>query len=251
MIAEKSISIPGISALLLDIEGTTTPIDFVHRTLFSYARAQMAQFLERHWHEPATLSDIQALRQQNAVDRRQGAGAPEWREETETLQRQPALAYLLWLMDRDSKCTPLKSIQGRIWQDGYRNGELHGEVYSDVPVAFERWAAQNKAVYIFSSGSVQAQRLLFGFSASGDLSTRIRGYFDTTTGPKREAASYAKIAASNGLPPQNVLFISDVAEELDAARAAGMHTALSVRPGAVAPAAGAHAVISDFDCVFP
>ena len=251
MIAEKTISIPGVSALLLDIEGTTTPIDFVHRTLFSYARAQMAEFLERHWRDPALLSDIQALRQQHDSDRRQGAAPPEWREETEILRRQSAFAYLAWLMDCDSKCTPLKSIQGRIWQEGYRKGELQGEVYSDVPVAFERWAAQDKAVYIFSSGSVQAQRLLFGFSASGDLSLRIHGYFDTTTGPKRESASYAKIAASAGLPPRNFLFISDVVQELDAARAAGMHTALSVRPGTAAPASNGHAVIGDFDCVFP
>jgi enolase-phosphatase E1 len=246
-----TIAMPGIYAVVLDIEGTTTPVDFVHRTLFSYARAQMAEFLKQNWQEPLTRADVGELRRQQATDAGQNLQPPAWNEGPGEEQRQSALAYINWLMDRDTKSTPLKSLQGRIWQQGYANGDLHGEVYADVPPAFDRWSRQKKTICIFSSGSVLAQKLLFSATPGGDLTPFIRSYFDTTTGPKREPASYGKIAAAVGVSPANVLFISDIPQELDAARGAAMQTALCVRPGGAEPANGHHPVIRNFDSVFP
>jgi enolase-phosphatase E1 len=150
-------------------------------------------------------------------------------------------------MDRDRKSTGLKSLQGKIWEEGYRAGDLRGEVYPDVPPALERWRREGVDVAIFSSGSVQAQRSLFGSTAAGDLTRFIRDYFDTTTGPKTAPMSYARIAAALERSPSEVLFVSDITAELDAALTAGMQTALCVRePGTAAPA-GAHPVIRTFD----
>jgi enolase-phosphatase E1 len=150
-------------------------------------------------------------------------------------------------MDRDRKSTGLKSLQGRIWEAGYRSGELLSQVYDDVPRAFARWTSQGKTLAIFSSGSVLAQRLLFAHTTAGDLTGYLSAYFDTTTGPKKEAASYARIAAELGLPLASVIFLSDVTPELDAARQAGVRTALCVRPGNAPAEAGAHRVIRTFD----
>jgi enolase-phosphatase E1 len=150
-------------------------------------------------------------------------------------------------MDRDRKSTGLKSLQGKIWEEGYRAGDLRGEVYPDVPSALERWGRQGIDIAIFSSGSVQAQRSLFRSSAAGDLTRFIRANFDTTTGPKAAPESYARIAAALERSPAEVLFVSDVGAELDAALAAGMQTALCVRTPGSAPSAGAHPVIHAFD----
>jgi enolase-phosphatase E1 len=150
-------------------------------------------------------------------------------------------------MDRDRKSTGLKSLQGRIWEEAYRAGDLKGEVYPDVPPALERWRRQGIDIAIFSSGSVQAQRSLFANTAGGDLTPFIRAYFDTTTGPKTAPESYARIAAALERSPSEVLFLSDIGAELDAALAAGMQTALCVRKVGEAPAGGAHPVIRAFD----
>ena len=155
-------------------------------------------------------------------------------------------AYVHWLMDRDRKSTGLKSLQGKIWEEGYRAGELRGEVYPDVAPALARWREQGKDVAIFSSGSVQAQRDLFAHTQVGDLTPFIRAYFDTTTGPKAAVQSYAHIAATLETSPSDVLFVSDVSAELDAAQAAGMHTALCVRTPASATPTGGHTVIQTF-----
>ena len=150
-------------------------------------------------------------------------------------------------MDRDRKSTGLKSLQGKIWDEGYRTGDLKGEVYPDVLPAFERWHRQGLDLAIFSSGSVQAQRSLFGNSEAGDLTRFIRAYFDTTTGPKTVPDSYTRIAAALGRSPAEVLFLSDIGGELDAACAAGMQTALCVRSPGSGPPPGAHPVIHAFD----
>ena len=150
-------------------------------------------------------------------------------------------------MDRDRKSTGLKSLQGKIWEEGYRSGELKGEVYPDVLPALEHWRMQGIDVAIFSSGSVQAQRSLFRNSVAGDLTRFIRAYFDTTTGPKAESESYGRIAAALERSPSEVLFVSDVVAELEAARAAGMRTALCVRAPGPVPAAGVHPVVHAFD----
>jgi enolase-phosphatase E1 len=156
-------------------------------------------------------------------------------------------AYVHWLMDRDRKSTGLKSLQGKIWEEGYRSGTLRGEVYPDVPTALVRWRDQGKDIAIFSSGSVQAQRNLFANTTAGDLTRFIRAYFDTTTGPKTAAQSYARIASALERSPSEVVFLSDVGAELDAAQAAGMQTALCVRTPESPPGAGGHPVIRTFD----
>ncbi len=150
-------------------------------------------------------------------------------------------------MDRDRKSTGLKSLQGKIWEEGYRSGELRSEVYPDVAPALERWRGQGIEIAIFSSGSVQAQRSLFTNTVAGDLTRFIRDYFDTTTGPKTAPESYARIAAALERSTSEVVFVSDIAAELDAALTAGMQTALCVRKPGAAPAAGLHPVVHTFD----
>jgi enolase-phosphatase E1 len=157
------------------------------------------------------------------------------------------VAYVRWLMDRDRKSTGLKSLQGKIWEEGYRAGDLRSEVYPDVLPALERWRGEGIDIAIFSSGSVQAQRSLFANTAAGDLTGFIRAYFDTTTGPKTAPQSYAQIATALQRSPAEVLFLSDVGAELDAARTAGMRTALCVRTLGATPPAGGHPVIHAFD----
>jgi enolase-phosphatase E1 len=196
--------------LLLDIEGTTTPIAFVTDRLFPYARARLVSFLSREG-------------------------------------RADEAPALLAEMDRDSKSTALKALQGRIWEDGYRSGELTGTVFDDVPRAFARWHSVGTAIAIFSSGSVLAQQWLFRRSSAGDLTPFIAHYFDTEVGPKRDPASYARIAATVALPPSSITFVSDVVAELDAARAAGMQTIMSLRPGNHPQPPHDHRVVHSFD----
>jgi enolase-phosphatase E1 len=235
------VELKGVGAVLLDIEGTTTPIAFVHQTLFGHARARVREYLERHWNDPEVRADVARLQAEHAAESSQPA-PPPWHDHAAAV-----VTYVHWLMDRDEKSTGLKSLQGRIWEEGYRAGDLKGEVYPDVPPALERWRRQGIDIAIFSSGSVQAQRSLFRNTAAGDLTRFIRAYFDTTTGPKTAPTSYARIAAALERSPSEVLFLSDITAELDAARTAGMQTALCVRtPGSV-PSAGTHPVIQTFD----
>ena len=150
-------------------------------------------------------------------------------------------------MDRDRKSTGLKSLQGKIWEEGYGSGELKSEVYPDVAPALEYWRGQNVDIAIFSSGSVQAQRALFAHTSAGDLTPFIRAYFDTTTGPKSSSESYAAIATALNRSPSEILFVSDVTAELDAARKAAMQTALCVRTPGILPSTTAHPAIRTFD----
>jgi enolase-phosphatase E1 len=223
--------------ILLDIEGTTTPIDFVYKTLFPFARARVKDYLGRNWGAPEVQSEVAQLRAERSADASQGLNppapappaAPEGESSSEQIES--AVAYIHWLMDRDRKSTPLKAIQGRIWQEGYRAGELFSEVFDDVPPAFARWRRQNKLICIYSSGSALAQKLLFAHTAAGDLTGYIYRYFDTTIGHKIEAGSYQKIAEGLRSAPAEIVFISDAIAELDAASAAGMKTILAMRPG--------------------
>jgi enolase-phosphatase E1 len=210
-------------AILLDIEGTTTPIAFVHRTLFAYARTHLRRFLDAHGRRPAVAPIVDRLRQERSTDPEAPPGA--------ALE-----SYVEWLMDRDRKSTPLKELQGLIWDEGFRSGELVGELFADVPAAIEAWQREGIGVGVFSSGSVHAQHLLFRHSSAGDLTPLLRWHFDTTTGRKTAPESYRRIVETIGVPADRVLFVSDVVAELDAARAAGLRTALSERPGnAAAP----------------
>jgi len=229
-----------VRAILLDVEGTTTPVGFVYDVLFPHARRRMAEFLRAHAHEAEVHGDLAGLRVEHARDTAAGRNPPPWGPD----DVESAAAYARWLIDQDRKATPLKSLQGRIWREGYASGELRGRVYADVPAAFERWHGAGKALAIFSSGSVLAQRMLFTHSEAGDLERFLSAHFDTTTGPKAEPESYRLIAASLGRPPGEALFFSDVAAELDAAAAAGMATGLVARESA-APATS-HPILRDF-----
>lgn len=206
------------AGILLDIEGTTTPIAFVHDVLFTYARQHVRDYLVQHASE--LDDDIAQLRDEHARD----VEAPTLTHDLDSIA-----TYVHWLIDRDRKSTGLKSLQGKIWQEGYVNGTLKSQVFDDVRPAFERWTGQQ--ICIFSSGSVLAQQLLFAYTDHGDLTTFISDYFDTNVGPKGDPESYRKIANKMNLPPNEILFISDVVAELEAATAAGMQTRLSIRPG--------------------
>ncbi|MGQ0733338.1 MAG: acireductone synthase [Acidobacteriota bacterium] len=225
-------------AVLLDIEGTTTPIAFVTTVLFPYARRRLAGHLARHRDRPEYRTLLAELRDEWARDRAAAASVPPWPDEA-SRELDGVVAYCGWLMDRDRKSTSLKRLQGCIWEEGYASGELTGELFEDVAPAFVRWHADGVDIGLFSSGSRLAQQLLFRHSTAGDLSAYLGWYFDTTTGAKGEADSYRRIAHTMARSAHAVSFVSDVVAELDAARAAGMRTALSVRPGN-APASGGH-----------
>ncbi|MFQ5670062.1 MAG: acireductone synthase [Acidobacteriota bacterium] len=237
--------------ILLDVEGTTTPVSFVTDLLFPFARARVEEYLAGHAGTKEGRALLAALREEHAREREEGGDVPPaWRRTSEAAERSSAVAYVHWLMDWDRKCTALKTLQGRIWEAGYRSGDLRAPLFDDVPPAFRRWRRQGRTVAIFSSGSVLAQKLLFSHTTQGDLTPFIDAYFDTTTGPKRESDSYRRIAACLGAPPADIFFISDRAAELDAARRAGLETALCVRPPAADPTASPHRVIHDLDGLF-
>jgi len=217
--------------ILLDIEGTTTPIAFVYTVLFPYARRHMAAYVGNR-----RLADLELEFQEDIRAGNQPPGSPL-----------ELLPYLYWLMDQDRKSTALKRIQGEIWLEGFRTGELHGEVFADVPPALEAWHAKGIDIRIFSSGSVLAQRLLFSTTAAGDLTRYLSGYFDTTTGAKNDPASYQRIANAFGFSTSDMLFVSDVTRELDAARTAGMKTLLCVRPGNHTQPAHSYSNITSFE----
>lgn len=226
-------------AILLDIEGTTTPIDFVHKTLFPYTRARVAGFVQQNFDD--LKFEISQLESENATD---GNYKPELRRDSAN----SVADYLTYLIDNDRKSTPLKSIQGTIWQAGYENGDLVSTVYDDVPKAFERWKGEKKTIAIYSSGSVLAQQLIFKYSDQGDLTRFIDRYFDTTIGHKREPESYNSIAAELGFNASEIIFISDIPDELDAAAGSGYKTALSLREGNAPVDAGNHFLsVSTFD----
>ncbi|HET6177702.1 MAG TPA: acireductone synthase [Candidatus Sulfotelmatobacter sp.] len=237
--------------ILLDIEGTTTPLDFVYKTLFPFASTRVEEFLTAHIQEDEIRALVEELRQHHQRDAESEASLHIWCDETTTDRVRSAASYVRWLIARDSKITPLKALQGKIWAAGYHSGDLRGAVYRDVAPALARWRAQGRRLAIFSSGSVLAQKLLFAYSTVGDLTVFLDGFFDTTTGLKREAGSYRQIAAELSIATSEGLFLSDVTAELDAARAAGMQTALALRPGVPLPAASDHPTVRGFDELFP
>lgn len=210
-----------IRAILTDIEGTTTDIAFVHKVLFPYARARIGDYVRQQAIDPVVREQLVAINAEVGRD----------------LTLEEAVAQLIRWIDEDRKITPLKALQGVIWAQGYRNGDFTGHVYADVPGALRRWQAEGKKLYVYSSGSVQAQKLIFGHTPYGDLTPLFSGYFDTRIGGKRETDSYRRIAQEIGLPAPEILFLSDIGEELDAARAAGLQTAWLVRDGNPDPAA--------------
>lgn len=247
-------ALPGparIRAILLDIEGTTTPIAFVYEVLFPFAGAHLERFLRQNRDRRGVRDDLKALAAEHAAEPCEAAGLPPWHDDSSNELVVSATAYARWLMDCDRKSTALKSLQGKIWEAGYLSGELRGQVYPDVPRALARWRQQKRGIAIFSSGSALAQRLLFGHSTAGDLTPFIGAYFDTSTGPKISAESYRRIAAALACAPAEIVFLSDVVAELDAARGAGMETLLCVRPGSAEPGSTANTIIRTFDELLP
>ena len=198
-----------LAAVVTDIEGTTTPIAFVRDTLFPFARSRLPAFLRAHATDAAVAAELAEVRRM----------APD---------AEPLDTLLHW-MDIDAKLTPLKSLQGMIWREGYASGALKGAIYPDVPETLRRWKTAGLRLFVYSSGSVDAQKQLFGRSVAGDLTGLFDGFFDTRIGPKREPDSYGRLAIGIGLPPSEVLFLSDVEDELDAASAAGLRTCKLVR----------------------
>ncbi|WP_454255438.1 acireductone synthase [Pseudomonas sp. Marseille-Q8238] len=205
-----------IKAILTDIEGTTSAVSFVFDVLFPYARDHLPAFVREHAGRTDVAHQLQAVRNESAE---QGADVER------------VIEILLGWMAEDRKATPLKALQGMVWAHGYQAGQLKGHVYPDAVEALKRWKQDGYELYVYSSGSVQAQKLIFGCSEVGDLTPLFSGYFDTTSGPKREVESYRTIARAIGQPVQDILFLSDSIEELDAAQAAGLQTVGLAREG--------------------
>lgn len=237
-----------IRGVVLDIEGTVTPIAFVHEVLFPYARARARDYLTAHYHSPEVKADIAKLRAEHSADVAQNLSPPDLVEGSAEVEIASIVSYVNWLIDRDRKSTGLKSLQGKIWKEGYVEGTLKAPLFADVAIAMKRWQSAGVKISIFSSGSTLAQRLLFAHTNAGDLTSIIVSYFDTSVGAKGDSGSYRKIASSLKLPPEELLFISDVVAELDAASQAGMKTLLCLRPGNQPQRdASRHHSVQDFD----
>ncbi|MCF5732713.1 acireductone synthase [Pseudomonas syringae] len=222
-----------IKAILTDIEGTTSAVSFVFDVLFPFARKHLPAFVREHAEQPAVAQQLQTVRDQ--------AGEPDAEVER-------VIAILLEWIAEDRKATPLKALQGMVWEQGYNAGQLKGHVYPDAVDALKRWHQQGYRLYVYSSGSIQAQQLIFGCSEAGDLSGLFSGYFDTTSGPKREAQSYRTIAQAMDCPAEDILFLSDIVEELDAAKAAGIATCGLARDGG---ALAGHTYVASFALIDP
>lgn len=217
-----------IKAVLTDIEGTTSAVSFVFDVLFPFAARHLPAFVVEHAAVPEVAVQIEAVRVESG-------------EADASIQR--VVEILLGWIAEDRKATPLKALQGMVWEQGYKAGQLKGHVYPDAVEALRRWKQEGYELYVYSSGSIQAQKLIFGCSETGDMTPLFSGYFDTTSGPKREAASYERIAKVIAVPADAILFLSDVVEELDAAQAAGMQTIGLARDGGELPG---HETVASF-----
>lgn len=225
-----------IKAIVTDIEGTTSSISFVKDVLFPYAAQQLPGYVRQHVTEPAVRDALQATAQLSGIVSM----------DTEALIQQ----LLEWIRE-DKKITPLKALQGLVWQYGYEQGAYRAHIYPDAVQKLREWHAQGLPLYVYSSGSIHAQKLFFKYSEAGDLTPLFRDYFDTTTGPKQEADSYRKIANSIGLPARELLFLSDIEGELNAAKVAGLYTCWLVRekdsPHRASELVTSHRVVTGFD----
>ena len=221
-----------IRTIVTDIEGTTSSISFVKDVLFPYAYKRLPAFIETHGDKP----EVQHWLHEAAKE----AGLVE-------ASRQEVIDLLLRWIDEDRKSTALKALQGMIWQEGYEGGDYQAHVYPEVSAALHAWRADGLHLYVYSSGSVPAQKLFFRYSDAGDLTPMFSGYFDTETGPKRERRSYELIAEAIGEQPAHILFLSDIVEELDAARDAGLRTGWLLREPLEMPDAPRHPAYRSFD----
>lgn len=225
-----------IRAILTDIEGTTSSISFVKDVLFPYARERLPAFVVTHADKP----EVQHWLHEAALE-----------DGLVSASEQEIIELLIGWIDTDRKSTALKALQGMIWADGYKEADFRAHIYADAARCLQKWSASGLSLYVYSSGSKQAQELLFANTEAGDLTSVFADYFDTETGPKRESASYARIATAIGFAPAEILFLSDIVEELDAARAAGLQTILLARDAGGCPANSAHPCVTDFDAIDP
>ncbi len=224
----------GVQAVLTDIEGTTSSIAFVKDVLFPYARAHLPHFIETHRADPEVARWLVATAGEAGID------DPHSHRVIDTLLR--------WI-DEDRKATPLKALQGMIWKAGYVAGDYKAHIYPDVPAQLRAWKAKGLKLYVYSSGSVPAQKLFFGHTEAGDLTPLFDGWFDTEVGGKRERGSYLRIAEAVRIPPPAIVFLSDLAAELDAAHATGMQTIQLCRPPDACPEGAARACVTDFNAI--
>lgn len=219
-----------ITSILTDLEGTTTDIRFVHNVLFPYAREHLASYVTSQWNNPEVASIVKQVRDE--IDDPQADQAA-------------IITVLTRWIDQDKKITPLKALQGLMWADGYANGDFTGHLYKDAYEHLSAWKKAGLSLNVFSSGSVNAQKLLFKYSDYGDLTGLFDGFYDTNFGHKREQSAYESIAKAMGTPAGSILFLSDIQEELDAAKAAGMHTCLLERDDKID--SPRHKVVQSFD----
>lgn len=230
-------------AILLDIEGTTSSVSFVYDVMFPQVRRDLSAFLEKNWEDV----NVQLASDQIAQD----AGHESLELFCAAMSLEPRAcieAEVIRLMDDDVKATGLKQLQGLIWRHGFESGEMKAHVYPEVPACLQRWREAGMDLRIYSSGSVQAQLLFFGHTEVGDLLPLFSGHYDTTIGSKKEASSYERIAKDWSIDPSDILFVSDVVAELDAAKASGFQTTLCERPGnAIADEEHGHETIKSFD----
>ncbi|TBR39110.1 MULTISPECIES: acireductone synthase [Dyella] len=225
-----------IRAIVTDIEGTTSSISFVKDVLFPYARKRLPAFIETHIDKPEIQHWLhEAAKEEGLVE----------------ASRQDIIDLLQRWIDEDRKSTALKALQGMIWQEGYEAGDYRAHVYPEVAARLQAWRGEGLHLYVYSSGSVPAQKLFFKYSEAGDLTPLFAGYFDTETGPKRDQASYTRMAEAVGEQPAHLLFLSDIVEELDAARAAGYQTAWLIRPPLALPTEPRHPTYTDFNAIAP
>ena len=221
-----------ISHILLDIEGTTCPVSFVTETLFPYAKSELKSFLDRHRNDPLINQLIDNADnewiQDNSEDSTRLRRHSEKEQQVKHLKIE---SYLQLLIETDKKSTTLKDIQGKIWKEGYTTGRITSELFEDAEENLKRWHKQGYRLSVYSSGSVEAQHLLYKYTNKGDIKNLFSYWFDTHIGNKKETSSYTKIASVMGCKPQNILFISDNSDECDAARRAGLGTLYSMRDG--------------------
>lgn len=208
-----------IQYILTDIEGTTTSVNFVYEVLFPYFKNHFQDFLEKEGHTEIVLHQFELVKKTILE------------EENRVIGHEEVIKILYHWVEKDRKHPALKNLQGMVWKEGYEKGELKGHIYEDVPPAFEKWKNLGITIGIYSSGSVEAQKLIFGSSIFGDLCIYLSHYFDTAVGAKRESSSYQKIQEELKIPSEEILFVSDVEAELDAAKEVGFQTIQLIRPG--------------------
>jgi enolase-phosphatase E1 len=226
-----------ITTILTDIEGTTSSISFVKNVLFPYAEKHIPDYVRNHQHDAAIIVILKDIADQTGIDAN---------------DIEAAIAQLLqWIRD-DKKITPLKNLQGIVWEAGYRNGDYQAHAYPDAVTKLKEWKNTGLNLYVYSSGSIYAQKLFFGFSEAGDLNYLFKDNFDTTIGGKKDPNSYIKIAQTIGTTAEQILFLSDIREELDAAHAASMKTCWLLRPedtNAIPEADCPHQLARDFSTI--